>query len=323
MSTIHQHSFVFDAHCDTLMAGTPGPEYRDLLQWGSRGHLDLPRLRAGGINCQIFACFPGRPLLSACPASAALERVQALYDWMERAPGQFLLVRTAADLASLTPDGPIGAILGLEGTEALAGSLSLLRIFHRLGVRNIGLTWDRRTAAADGVGVGSQAGLTDFGRELVAVCNQLGIMIDISHLNPAGIADVFATSRKPIIASHSNAYAVCPHRRNLTDEQLRQVAATGSVVGVTFVDDYLDVDPTAANLERLLDHIDHIVQVAGIEHVGIGSDFDGCIPIADLDSGEKYPTITAGLERRGYTVSQIELILGENFRRVFSEVLPL
>ncbi|NOZ72988.1 MAG: membrane dipeptidase, partial [Chloroflexi bacterium] len=160
MSNLHQHSFVFDAHCDTLMAGTPGPQYRDLLQWGSTGHLDLPRLRAAGINCQVFACFPGRTRLNACATSAVLERIQVLYDWMERAPGQFLLVRTAADLASLTSDGPIGAILGLEGSEALAGSLSLLRIFHRLGVRNIGLTWDRRTAAADGVRVGSKAGLS-------------------------------------------------------------------------------------------------------------------------------------------------------------------
>jgi len=170
--------------------------------------------------------------------------------------------------------------------------------------------------------VGSSAGLSAFGRELIAACNELGIMLDLSHLNAAGIENVLTISHKPVIVSHANAYALCPHPRNLTDDQLRDVAAIGGVVGVTFVREFVSPDPAAATLERMIDHIDHIVQVAGIDHVGIGSDFDGCVPVSKLNSGELYPRITEALARRGYTPAHIQQILGENFRRVFLQTLP-
>ena len=320
--TLHAHSFVFDTHCDTLGHAVDPIHGRDLTQWGQKGHLDLPRMRAGGINAQIFACFPGFDRLNACPTSASLARVEAFYTLMARAPEQLTLVLTAQDLAQLTPQGPIGGILGLEGVEPLAGQLSLLRTFHRLGVRNVGLTWNPRNAAADGVEVGSSFGLTPFGRDVVAACNDLGIMVDVSHLNPAGVEDVLRLSRKPVIASHSNARALCDHPRNLTDDQIRAIAQAGGVIGATFVSEFLTSDDREATLDDLLDHIDHLVQVAGVEHVGLGSDFDGCHPPQELNSGEKYPAITAGLLRRGYSPQDIRKILGENFRRVFLEVLP-
>ena len=319
---LHQNSFVFDAHCDTLGHATAHIyNRRDLMQWGQRGHLDLPRMRAGGINAQIFACFPGVERLSGNATSGALQRVEALYDLLRRAPDQITLVKTADDLARLTPQGPIGAILGLEGVEALDGQMSLFRIFHRLGVRNIGLTWDPRNAAADGSGAGTLFGLTPFGRELVEACNETGVMVDVSHLNDAGLTDVLAISSKPIIASHSNARALFDHRRNLTDEQARAIAEKGGVIGVTFVTMFLRPDHENASLDDLLDHIEHLVNVAGVEHVGLGSDYDGCITPPELDSGEKYAAITAGLLRRGYATEDIHKILGENFRRVFQEVL--
>ncbi len=319
---LHQNSFVFDAHCDTLGHATAHPfSRRDLLQWGQRGHLDLPRMRAGGINAQIFACFPGVERLSANATSGALQRVEALYDLIDKAPAQITLVQTADELARLTPDGPIGAILGLEGVEALDGQMRLLRTFHRLGVRNIGLTWDRRNAAADGLGADTAFGLTPFGRELVQACNELGVMVDVSHLNDAGLEDVLAISNKPIIASHSNASAVFDHRRNLSDEQIRAIADRGGVIGATFVSHFLTANFREATLDDLLDHIDHLVDVGGVDHVGIGSDFDGSLPPPRLDSGEKYPAVTAGLLRRGHTFEDIRKILGENLRRVFLEVL--
>ena len=322
MHALHARSFVFDGHCDTLAAPLPGPYPRDLTQWGETGHLDLPRLRAGGVNCQIFACFPGEYRLSANPTSAALQRLENLYDLLTRAPDQITLVRTAADLAQLTVDGPIGAILGLEGVEALDGSLALLHTFHRLGVRNVGLAWNGRNPAGDGCEVGSSFGLTPFGRDIVRACNRLGMVIDVSHLNDAGLADVLALSVHPVIASHSNARALCRHPRNLTDDQLRAIAGKGGVIGATLVAMFIADNPAEASLPRFLDHIDHLVQVAGIDHVGLGSDFDGCTPPPDLNSGEKYPRITDGLLARGYAEEAIVNILGANFRRVFSQILP-
>ncbi len=319
---LHQSSFVFDGHCDTLGEAVAGSSRRrDLLTRSEKGHLDLPRMRAGGINAQIFACFPGADRLNACPTSAALQRLEVFYDLLRRAPDQLTLIETAEDLVALTPDGPIGGILSLEGVEALAGDLSLLHTFHRLGVRNIGLTWNPRNAAADGVDAGADFGLTPFGRDLVAACNELGIMVDVSHLNAAGVEDVLAISRKPIIASHSNAKALWDHRRNLSDDQIRGIAEKGGVIGATFVSHFLNPNFREASLDDLLDHIDHLVQVAGVDHVGIGSDFDGCLPPPELDSGEKYPAVTQGLLRRGYAPADIRKILGENFRRVFLEVM--
>ena len=322
MHALHARSFVFDGHCDTLAAPLPGPYPRDLTQWGETGHLDLPRLRAGGVNCQIFACFPGEYRLSANPTSAALQRLENLYDLLTRAPDQITLVRTSADLAQLTVDGPIGAILGLEGVEALDGSLALLHTFHRLGVRNVGLAWNGRNPAGDGCEVGSSFGLTPFGRDIVSACNRLGMVIDVSHLNDAGLADVLALSAHPVIASHSNARSLCRHPRNLTDDQLRAIAGNGGVIGATLVAMFIADNPAEASLPRFLDHIDHLVQVAGIDHVGLGSDFDGCTPPPDLNSGEKYPRITDGLLARGYAEEAIVNILGANFRRLFSQVLP-
>ncbi len=320
---LHQNSFVFDAHCDTLgHAAAPAGYRRDLTQWGQRGHLDLPRMKTGGVNAQIFACFPGVDRLRANPTSGALQRLEALYDLISRAPHQIVLVTIADDLARLTPDGPIGAILGLEGVEALDGQMSLFATFHRLGVRNIGLTWDPRNLAADGVGAGTYYGLTPFGRDLVQACNEKGVMVDVSHLNAAGLEDVLAISSKPIIASHSNARAVADHRRNFTDDQIRAIADNGGVIGVTFERSFLNLDYENASLEDLLNHIDHLVNVAGVEHVGLGSDYDGCTPPPELASGEKYPLITQGLLHRGYAPDVIRKILGENFRRVFLDVLP-
>ncbi|NOX61299.1 MAG: membrane dipeptidase, partial [Chloroflexi bacterium] len=198
--SLHHRIFVFDAHCDTLGDAVESLyRPRDLTQWGERGFLDLPRMTAGGINCQIFACFPGVTRLQHGATAAALARVEAFYNLLARAPDRISLVRTARDLAQLSPNGPIGGILGLEGAEALEGSLRRLETFFRLGVRNLGLAWNARNAACDGVGVGSACGLTPFGRDVVARCRELGVMIDVSHLNAAGLEDVLEMSEGPVI----------------------------------------------------------------------------------------------------------------------------
>ncbi|MCS7039701.1 MAG: dipeptidase [Caldilineales bacterium] len=322
MHPLHRRAFVFDAHCDTLAWTLPGPQQRDLRHWGQVGHLDLPRMEAGGINGQIFACFPGENNLTAAPTAAALRRLEGLYRLLEQAPDRLTLVRTATDLAGLSPDGPIGAVLGLEGAEALDGSLELLYTFFRLGVRVLGLAWNGRNAACDGVAVGDRYGLTPFGRDLVTACNELGIVLDVSHLNAAGIEDVLTLSAQPVIASHSLARAVFDHRRNLSDAQLRGIAAAGGVIGATFVAEFMAASPDEATLDHLLAHIEHMLAVAGPAHVGLGSDYDGATICRGLESGEKYPVLTDAMLARGYPEDVICGILGENFRRVFVRVLP-
>lgn len=322
MHPLHHNAFVFDGHCDTLGWALPGPFHRDLREWGQAGHLDLPRLRAGGVNCQVFACFPGEGRLNAGSTAASLQRLEALYTLIAQAPDQITLVRTAADLDHLTNDGPIGAILGLEGAEALDGSLALLHTFHRLGLRLLGLAWNPRNAACDGVEAGTDYGLTPFGRELVATCNRLGIVIDVSHLNAAGVSEVLAHSQHPIIASHSNARALFDHPRNLSDDQMRAIADQGGVVGATFVSYFMAANGFDATLDHFLAHVQHMVDLIGPDHVGIGSDFDGADICRGLESGEKYPQITDALLARGYPEDAVRGILGENLRRIFRQVLP-
>lgn len=322
MHPLHYHAFVFDGHCDTLAWTLPGPMQRDLRQWGQAGQLDLPRLRAGGVNCQVFACFPGEARIAASPASAALQRLEGLHALIAEAPDQITLVRTQSELDQLRPDGPIGAILGLEGAEALEGAIALLHSFHRLGLRLLGLAWNPRNAACDGIEAGGNYGLTSFGRELVARANQLGIVIDISHLNAAGVQEVLELSQHPVIASHSNARALFDHPRNLTDAQIRAIAGQGGVIGATFVGEFMTDNKYEATLHHFLAHLEHIVAVAGPEHVGLGSDYDGATICQGLESGEHYPVITDALLALGYPEEVIRSILGENLRRVFHQVLP-
>jgi membrane dipeptidase len=200
----------------------------------------------------------------------------------------------------------------------------LLRVFHRLGLRLLTVAWSRRNQAADGAWEArTGGGLTSFGVKLVEECNGLGIVLDISHLAPAGVKDVLEVSSAPVIASHSNAHALCPSPRNLTDGQLRALAEKGAVVGVTFVPAFVSERAEDASLERLLDHIGHIVQTAGIDHVGLGSDFDGFHPPEPkgLEDVTCMPAITAGLVTRGYAEEDVRKILGGNFMRVFREVV--
>jgi len=323
---LHRESIVFDGHCDTLLSVLDGQ--RRLGERSEEGHLDLPRMKEGGVTAQIFACFVRRQFVPARSTTETLRLVDTFYEEMSANAATLTLATSAADIERAKAEGKIAGVLGLEGAEALAGDLGVLRTFYRLGVRNLGLTWNFRNAAADGVAEArTGGGLTEFGVRLVKEMNRLGMMIDIAHLAPAGVRDVLALSEAPVIASHANAHALCscascPHRRNLTDEQLEGIAANGGVVGVTFVPAFVTEDPNQATLERTLDHVDHIVRVAGVDHVGLGSDFDG-FPEGKVNAGledvTKMPNITAGLLSRGYKPAEVKKILGGNFLRVFRQ----
>lgn len=316
---LHFDSIVVDGHCDTLGSVLEGA--RSLGERSHLGHIDLPRLAEGGITAQIFACFVPIHEYRRGAARHALQRLDVLHQALAAQPDGLLLATSAADIRRAKAEGKVAGILGLEGAEPLEGSLALLRCFYRLGLRNIGLTWNFRNEVADGVWEGNTAGgLTPFGFQVVEECNRLGILIDVAHLAPAGLRDVLSASRRPIIASHSNASALFQHERNLTDEQILAIAERGGVIGVTFVASFLARPEQSARLEHVLDHIDYLVRLAGADHVMLGSDFDGATMPAGLEDATCYPALTAGMLARGHDEPTVRKVLGLNFLRVFEQV---
>lgn len=317
---VHGTALVIDGHCDSI--GEQLEQGRWLGDRSNQGHLDLPRLREGGVTGQFFACYVPTPYQRHGAATHALERLDQLLHLAESLPEQVLIARTAADIRSAKTSGRIAAIAGLEGAEALDASIGVLRQFYRLGVRNLGLAWNHRNAACDGVAESrTNGGLTEFGVKVVEECNRLGMLIDVSHLAPAGVADVLAVSQQPILASHSNARALCDHPRNLTDAQLEAIAAAGGVVGVTFVHAFLNAQqPELATLDDVIEHIEYLLARIGPDHVSIGSDFDGCTTPPELHDTTAYPLITQRLLAHGYKAEVIHKVLGGNLLRIFESV---
>ncbi len=316
---LHFDSIVCDGHCDTLgdvLAGV-----RRLEESSTLGHLDLPRLRAGGVTAQVFACYVPISEYHAGATRHALQRLDALHEALAHTPAEFRLATGADDIRQAKSNGQVAGLLGLEGAEPLAGSLEVLRCFFRLGVRVLGLTWNYRNEVADGVHDSSERGLTPFGVRVIEECNRLGIIIDVSHLSPAGLEHVLKVSERPIIASHSNARALCDHIRNLSDAQISAIATRGGLIGATFVPPFLTTQEQEASLAHVLDHLDHLIRVAGTDHVMIGSDFDGIrFAPRGLEDATHYPAITAGMLARGHDEMTVRKVLGLNFMRVFQTV---
>jgi membrane dipeptidase len=209
----------------------------------------------------------------------------------------------------------------IEGGEPLAGDLGVLRMLHRLGIRMIGLTWYYRNALADGLWERrTKGGLTRFGVDVVAEMARLGMIPDVSHLTDEGFWDLLDVTNSPVIASHSNARAVCASPRNLTDEQITALAERGGVVGLNFSSRH--VKEGGATVQDLVDHVDHIVELVGADYVGLGSDFDGTrTPPVGLEDASQHPNFTRELVARGYSDAEIMKILGANHLRVFTAVL--
>ena len=326
---LHASSVIFDGHCDTLLSIRGGDrrlsERSQPLPDGgvtSSQHIDLPRLLEGGVTAQTFACFVRQPFLPSDATNEALRLIDAFYRALDENPEALLLATTAADVERAKAEGKVAGVLSLEGAEALEGDLAMLRTFYRLGLRALGLTWNWRNQAADGLGESrTGGGLTEFGVALVREANRLGLILDIAHLAPAGVRDVLELSEAPVVASHANARALCDHHRNLTDEQLAGIAANGGLVGVTYVPPFLAQERQDASLEKVLDHIDYIVKMIGLDHVGLGSDFDGFDGVLPgLEDVSHLPALTAGLVARGYSDEKVARILGGNYLRVFRQV---
>ncbi len=313
---------IIDGHTDYLLSLTHTG--RSFLEESTIGHVDLPRARKGNIGAMISAVFLPSELL---PTHALIETLRAV-DLLKRtvvaSDGQMELIRDYDQLVSCLDRGVFGAIMHFEGAEAIDPEFVVLRLAYELGLRSLGLVWSRPTIFAEGVGPENHGhGLTGLGRELVAQCNNMGILIDVSHLNEPGFWDVIAESTKPIVASHSNARAVCDHERNLTDRQIKELAKNGGLMGINYAVGFLVEGARSGSevpLSVLVDHIDHIVNLVGIEHVALGSDYDGAgVPDALKDAAHDW-AIVAELARRGYDDDAIAKICRDNWLRVLKEV---
>lgn len=345
---------VFDGHNDTVML--IGESGRSFFERSAEGHVDLPRAVEGGLAGGFFAVwvpdppetgddaqlpdpdtisdgskgrvFPQIPLGDsehyALQALTTLARVEA------QSGGKVGIVRAASDIRRNLHDGVFSMELHLEGAEPLAADLSTLEAFYLAGIRSIGLVWSRSNAFAHGVpfrfpgSPDTGPGLTDAGKALVSACDELGIVIDMSHLNEAGFWDVAKHSQHPLVCTHSAVHAICPSTRNLTDRQLDAIRDSNGIVGANFHVGFLnpegDRDPQKTSVATLADHIDYLCQRIGVDKVALGSDFDGATMPGDLKDAAGLPLLFDELTRRGYDESALRSIAFDNWLRIFDTV---
>ena len=339
---LHQEALVVDIHSDIHL---------DVIRCRGRGETKVlerrhfPRWKKAGLNAVVLNTMakfgPETYPYRASPVHNYLLMIDAVLQEIQESPDCFFQILEPVDLEKARVDERIGIMLGLEGAEPIEMDLGFLRCYHRLGLRIMNLTWHQRNQVADGVAEPSNSGLSNFGREVVGELNRLGIIIDLSHLSKAGVRDVLEISKQPVVASHSNADAVCSHQRNLEDWQIKGIAENCGLIGVNFLGRF--VAPENPTISDVLDHVDHIAGLVSPVHMGMGPDYtDFCqdmiissrklagpgqpvddvdIPYAEgLSDVTELPNFTCGLVARGYSEDDIRGILGENFLRVFRQV---
>ncbi|MEV4677202.1 MULTISPECIES: dipeptidase [Actinomadura] len=338
---LHHRAVVADTHNDLLMAVAARPP----AQWaGFFRERWLPQLRDGGVDLQVLPVFIDDRFRPEGALRETLRMVEAAHVLAEGNAGEVSLCRNGEDIDGALADGKIALVLALESAPGLDANVELFSTLHRLGVRVASIAHWGRTPLADGSGedaTGSR--LTAAGVDALAELERLGVVFDVSHLGAAGVAHVLELATRPVIATHSSARALRDHHRNLTDDQLRGIAATGGVVCVNFVAGFLSTGPEGYTVDRLVDHIEHVASVAGIDHVGLGPDFirevnheltppccedmsalagfDVNAVVPGLDGPRGLPLVTEALLRRGHTEPDIRKILGENVHHLFRKEL--
>ena len=352
---VHASGMLFDGHNDLpWRLRQDGDTAFTKLDIGKRldsGQTDIPRLRAGGVKAQFWSVYI--PSDQPNPARTVLDQIDLVYRMVEHYPADLALATSADEVEAAVKAGKIASLIGIEGGVAIEEDLALLRDFARLGARYMTLTHNKTLSWADAATDGPKhGGLSSFGERVVAEMNRLGMLVDISHVSPEVMDDVLRISKAPVIASHSSARALADHPRNVPDAILKRIPANGGVIMVNFYSGFIVPDAVRQNREvqaelqkkypdpaeyqkaqreynrshpmprgtikDVADHIDHIIQVAGIDHVGIGSDFDGVssVPVG-LDDVSDYPRLTEELLRRGHSEVDVHKILGANVLRAF------
>ena len=360
-----QKAILVDTHNDLLSQSTEhGYSFDQDLK--GKTHSDLQRFKQGGVDAQFFSVFCDG--LKKEPYRFANTQIDTLYATIARNPDKIVLVRTPAELLQAVHDHKLAALIGVEGGHMIENDIHKLDSLFNRGARYMTLTWNNSTPWATSAFeethdslLHQPKGLNEFGKQIVRHMNELGMLVDISHVGEHTFWDVIQTTTKPVIASHSSVYSLCPVPRNLKDDQIKAIAKNGGVIQLNFYSGFLDsnfnnrnaafeakhkaerdslvkvhdgsqffaneylytkyraeVESLRAPLSLLIDHLDYIVRLAGIDHVGLGSDFDGIeSPPQQLDDVTTYPLITKALLERGYSKKDIIKILGGNLIRVF------
>lgn len=341
---------VFDGHNDVLLKlyNAGGVSAAQSFVDGCPGHIDVPRSKAGGFGGGFFAIYVPSvtdkefkmeemnkpsynlplptPIAQAEALPVAVTQAEILLE-LERL-GAVKICKSAADMRACFANGTMAAIMHIEGAEAIGPDLEALDMFYAAGLRSIGPVWSRQTLFGEGVpfvypsdgDIGS--GLTDAGVALVKRCNERRIMLDLSHLNEAGFWDVAKHSDAPLVATHSNVHAICPHSRNLTDKQLDAIAKSDGMVGLNFAVAFLRSDgrmQAEVPLGQMLAHIDHLIARMGEDHVGLGSDFDGAVVPNDIGDVAGLPNLCKAMQDHGYGDSLIKKLCHENWLRVLEK----
>jgi membrane dipeptidase len=364
--SLHGKAFVFDAHCDTAMR-LIGERAIDLGERLETGHMDLPRMAAGGLDAQIFACWPNPRLPREQYVKETLQMIDAVWEQARRHGDRFEVALRGRDVKRISKAGRVAAIIGIEGGHAILEDLGILRDYHRLGVRCMTLTWMNTNGWADSSDDTTKwGGLNEFGREVVREMDRLDMIIDCSHVSDSTFFDVIETTRNPVLVSHSCTRALCDIPRNVSDDELRALAENGGVICINYFPGFIDkgyyerasevwqefgrrrqeltdryggdraraweelrteYDERMGAIHRpsigvLVDHIDHAVRIAGIDHVGLGSDFDGISVLpAGMEDVADLPAITAELKKRGYSDRDVRKILGGNLLGLVERVM--
>ena len=349
---------IFDGHNDVLLrlykrTGPGAP--RAFLDGEGKGQLDLPMAKQGGFAGGLFAIFVPSPRTApqtkaddnASPvagtaagsptavtpdlttAQAAVSSMASILIRIEReADGRVRICRTVDDIRQCIEAGMLATVLHIEGAEAIDPEFETLDVLHQAGLRSIGPVWSRSNIFGHGVPFRCPSspdigpGLTDLGKELVRACNRLKILIDLSHLNERGFWDVAELSNAPLVATHSNAHALSPHSRNVTDGQLKAIGETGGMVGVNFAASFLRADgrqDSDTPIELMIDHLEHMLKQAGEDNVGFGSDFDGAMIPKGLGNAAGLPKLVEIMRARGYTEALIEKVCFRNWLRVLEQ----
>ena len=319
---LHKQVPLIDGHNDYPWALRQNNVERDLNKLDIRMpqpklHTDIPRLRAGGVGGQFWSVYVPANMQGPAAVRATFEQIDVVHRMVRKYPDTFELALTAADVERIFKAGRIGSLIGMEGGHSIDNSLATLRMFYAAGARYMTLTHSTNIRWADsGTDMPKVAGLSTFGEEVVREMNRLGMLVDLSHTSADAMRDAIRVSEAPVIFSHSDARALNDHGRNVPDDVLQLVRRNGGVVMVTFVPGFL-TSTGKATLADVANHMDHVRKVAGADHVGVGSDFDGIetVPVG-LEDVSKYPALTAELLRRGWPDDDVRKALGSNVLRV-------